>query len=87
MLCHMRTTFRLDDALLKETKQYAARTGRTVTAVVEDALREVLARGRPHRKRGRTRLPTFRGGGVRPGVDLDDTAALLAVMDERRGPS
>lgn len=25
-------------------------------------------------------LPTFRGSGLQPGVDLDDTAALLDVM-------
>jgi hypothetical protein len=29
------------------------------------------------------RLKTFRGGGVRPGVDLDDSASLLdAMVDE-----
>jgi hypothetical protein len=27
------------------------------------------------------RLRTFRGQGLRPGVDLDDTASLLDVMD------
>jgi len=27
-------------------------------------------------------LPTFRGDGLQPGVDLDDTASLLDVMDE-----
>jgi len=26
------------------------------------------------------RLKTFRGGGVRPGVDLDDSASLLDLM-------
>ena len=30
-----------------------------------------------------TRLPTFAGHGLRPGVDLDDTASLLDVMDSR----
>lgn len=28
-------------------------------------------------------LPTFRGRGLQPGVDLDDTASLLDLMDGR----
>ena len=40
----MRTTIYIDDALLAEAKQVAARTGRSLTAVVEDALRESLHR-------------------------------------------
>ncbi len=40
----MRTTVRLDDQLLLEVRRWAADTGRTITAVIEDALREVLAR-------------------------------------------
>lgn len=26
-------------------------------------------------------LPTFRGGGLQPGVDLDDSASLLELME------
>ena len=37
----MRTTIRLDDRLLAEAKQYAAESGRTLTGLIEDALREV----------------------------------------------
>ena len=78
----MRTTVRLDDHLLKEAKQLAAHTGRTLTAVIEDALREALNRNQKRPKRPPVKLPTFRGKGLRPGVDLDDTASLLEVMDE-----
>ena len=39
----MRTTVRLDDELLSEAKQIAAKTNRTLTAVIEDALRQHLA--------------------------------------------
>jgi hypothetical protein len=78
----MRTTVRLDDHLLREAKQLAARTGRTLTAVIEDALREALNRGHRPPRKPRVKLPTFRGRGIRPGVDLDDTAGLLDVMDE-----
>jgi hypothetical protein len=78
----MRTTIRLDDHLLKEAKQFAARTGRTLTAIIEDALREALSRSHKRQKLARVKLPTFRGRGLRPGVDLDDTASLLEIMDE-----
>lgn len=77
----MRTTIRLDDTLLSEAKQLAARTGRTLTAVIEDALRQSLAAARRPRTVPRSNLPTFRGDGLQPGVDLDDSAALLDVMD------
>jgi hypothetical protein len=32
-------------------------------------------------RRRRKRLPTFKGGGLRPGVDLSDSAGLLDLMD------
>jgi hypothetical protein len=76
----MRTTINLDDDLLAEAKQVAARTGRTLTAVVEDALRESLHRR--HRTARRTvELPVFGEGALQPGVDLDDSAALLDLME------
>jgi hypothetical protein len=78
----MRTTVRLDDRVLAEAKKYAAETGRTLTSVLEDALRETLARRSARTKGIRPiRLRTVKGDGVRPGVDLDDTAALLALME------
>ena len=79
----MRTTVRMDPHLLAEAKKLAASTGRTLTAVIEDAVRESLVRRRtPARRRGG--IPTFRGSGVMPGVDLDDSAALLDVMENER---
>jgi hypothetical protein len=76
----MRTTINIDDALLAEAKQVAARTGRSLTAVVEDALRQSLHR-RHQASRRAIDLPVFGEGGMRPGVDLDDSAALLDVME------
>ena len=80
----MRTTVRLDDHSLKDAKQLAARTGRTLTAVIEDVLREALKRRDKRPKRAPVKLPTFRGKGLRPGVDLDDTAFLLDIADAPR---
>jgi predicted transcriptional regulator len=39
----MRTTIRIDDQLLKKAKQLAARSGKSLTSIIEDALRESLA--------------------------------------------
>jgi len=77
----MRTTVRLNDRLLAEAKKHAAASGKTLTSLLEDALRETLARRRGRARSRRVRLKTVKGGGVRPGVDLDDSAALLDVME------
>jgi hypothetical protein len=78
----MRTTIRLDDDLLKEAKAAAARQGRTLTSLIEDGLRDQLARASAPRDRHAEPLPTFKGGGLRPGVDLDDNAAVRELLDE-----
>lgn len=78
----MRTTIRLDDDLLAIIKQEAARTNRTLAAVIEDALREMLARQQSVAERAPIRLTTVSGRGLQPGVDLDDSAALYDLMDQ-----
>ncbi len=78
----MRTTIKLADELIVEAKGIAARTGRTFAEVVEDAVRDSLARRR--RTDGTTisvPLPNFGEGGLQAGVDLDDSAELLDLMD------
>lgn len=76
----MRTTVRLDEHLLAAAKKHAAESGQTLTAVLEQALRESLARRSPKVKPKPVRLKTVKGSGVRAGVDLDDTASLLDLM-------
>lgn len=77
----MRTTIRLDDDLLRRAKREALDRGTTLTAVIEDALRRALAPTGSSRREP-FRMRTFLGDGVQPGVDLDDTSALLDLMDE-----
>jgi hypothetical protein len=77
----MRTTIRLNDDLLAEAKQAAIRSGRTLTAVIEDALRQSLRPAQPKSKRRRIRLPSSGEGGLRPGVNLDNSAELLDIME------
>lgn len=80
----MRTTIRLDSRLLAEAKKLAAETHRTLTSVIEDALRALLHRRVEAAKRTKFRAKTFRGDGLRAGVDLDDNAALRDLLDDRR---
>lgn len=78
----MRTTVRLDPGLLDRAREAAAEQGETLTSLIERGLRLVLARGQGGPSRRRVRLPVSRAtGGTLPGVDLNDSAALLDVMD------
>jgi Bacterial antitoxin of type II TA system, VapB len=81
----MRTTVRINDRLLAEAKKLAADKGSTLTAVIEDSLRAAISRHEPQRRPSKFRFPTFKGGGLQPGVDLDDTSALLDLMEDRNG--
>ena len=76
----MRTTIHLPDELLARAKRTAADSNRTVTALIEEALQAALStRRRPSTER--VELPTFGEGGLQPGGDLDDSAALLALAE------
>jgi predicted transcriptional regulator len=81
-----RTTIRLDDQLLRDAKTLAAESGRTLTAVIEDALRAALARRRMVEVDKKWEMPTFDMGGLMPGVDLDNNAALLDLMEADDDP-
>ncbi|MEZ5330566.1 MAG: ribbon-helix-helix protein, CopG family [Thermoanaerobaculia bacterium] len=76
----MRTTVRLPDELLRDAKRLAQQSDRTLTTVIETALRQLLDQER-RAQRPRPPLPTFKGRGLQAGVDLDDSAALLALME------
>ena len=78
----MRTTVRMEDELLRRAKELAARRETTLTAILEEALREWLDRQSRPRGRPRVDLPVSRSrGGLLPGVDLNDTADLLDRME------
>jgi hypothetical protein len=80
----MRTTVRLEEALITQAKEEAARRGTTLTALIEQGLRLVLTRPVTVEERPWVRLPVSRaGGGTLPGVDLNDSAALLDRLEGR----
>jgi hypothetical protein len=67
-----RTTVRLPDDLLKKAKRKAAQEGRTLTSLIEDGLRMVVAQPETHRKAKRISPPVSKAtGGLRPGVTID----------------
>jgi hypothetical protein len=78
----MRTTLDIDDHVLRQAKQVAAREGKTLTRVVEEALRERVARPRRAARPFRLRLLTKKGRLI-PGVNLADRDALYERMEGR----
>lgn len=78
----MRTTIRLRDDLLKRAKKRAAEENRTLTSLVEEGVALLLTA--PAKKpRKRVEVPVSRSsGGVLPGVDLNRSTDLEAVMED-----
>lgn len=75
----MKTTLNIDDTVMAELKREAARQGRTMSELVETALRLLL---RSRRKREKLAvLPSFRSGGTL--VDIADRDALYQAMEGR----
>ena len=81
MLGSMRTTLEIDGDTLRAVERYAAESGRTLSSVVDSALRGPLARagrkGRPYKLRW-----VIVHGRAQPGVDLTHRGDLLDRMEE-----
>lgn len=73
----MRTTIHLDDRLHAHARQVARESGRTLSAVIETALREYLARA----PGSHVVLLTDSGDGLQPGVDLANSSSLQDLLD------
>jgi hypothetical protein len=77
-----RTTVRLPPELLSRAKKKAAAQGRTLTSLIEDGLRLVVAGPAKHRPdRGMPRVSKARGG-LMPGIDLNDLSGLQEIDDQ-----
>jgi hypothetical protein len=83
MLLCMRTTININDALLQSAKVQAAKTNRTLTAVIEDALRLALGKKPGQTPSRKIKIPTTGSGGLQPGVDLDDMSSVFDRMEGR----
>jgi hypothetical protein len=87
MLRHMRTTINLPDDLIRQAKKAALEADTTLTEIIANALREALAQRRNKKKtRHDFKVTPSGSGGLLPGVDLDDTSALLDIMDGLNDP-
>jgi hypothetical protein len=83
----MRTTINLPNELLAQIKKLAATSNSTVTAIIEDALREALARRSRIGRRDHVILKTYGKRGSLPGVAIDDTATMLDLMESSDDPA
>lgn len=81
----MRTTIQLDDRLHELARQHAVAKGKTFTALIEEALREKLLSKKKVMSdisKNRVVLKTVGGEGVLIGVELDNNASLLDLMEQ-----
>lgn len=79
----MRTTINVDEQILIRTKAEALAKGKTIGTIIENALHQYFLKqdGLPAPRPAP--LPTFKGVGLQPGVDLDSSASLMDVMEGR----
>ena len=81
----MRTTVSIDDHLLSEAKQIAARSHRSLGQVIDDALRRMLTETAGARS-GSVTLPDHGSGGLQPGIDLEDSEQLAELLGDNDQP-
>ena len=79
MVFHMKTTLNIDDTVMAELRQEAARQERTMSELVETALRNLFRSQR--QEVCVPRLPVFHSGGAM--VDIADRDALYQAMEGR----
>ncbi len=80
MVFFVKTTLNLDPALIRAAKEVAARSGRTLTSIIEDALRHSLNANRGDNDVAFELVTS--PGNVRPGIELDDSASLLDALED-----
>jgi hypothetical protein len=77
-----RTTVRLPEDLLKRAKRKAAAEGRTLTSLIADGLRLVIAENRKATKPKRVIPRVSKAvGGPMPGLELTELPALQEMDD------
>jgi hypothetical protein len=76
----MKTTLNIDETVMKRLKRESARRGKTMSELVEAALRMFLQAPRPEAPQV-PELPTFDGGGAL--VDIADREALYGALEGR----
>lgn len=77
----MRTTVRLSEELLQSAKQHALATKRTLTQLIQDAVAALIERERGAASPRMVVLPTFRGEGTYPGIEINSSTKLIDQME------
>jgi plasmid stability protein len=80
----MRTTITLDDGLAADLKRRARTEGKSVSAVIADALRAQLNKRQMPPKTAPFRLVTVKGGGLRPRVAVAKLRTVEEIEDIER---
>jgi len=80
----MRTTITLDNGLAADLKRLARAEGRSVSAIISEAVRAQLARRETPSKTIPFRLITVKGGGLRRGADVTKLRTLEEAEDLER---
>ena len=80
----MRTTITLDDGLAADVKRRARTEGKSVSAVITEALRAQFTKRAAPPPPIPFRLITVKGGGLRPGVDVTRLRAVEETEDLER---
>ena len=82
----MRTTLILEDSIYHRAKVTAAERGVTVASVIEEALHLLLASESRQPPAALGPMPVDEGmSWTRPGVDINDSRALLEIMESGEG--
>jgi hypothetical protein len=77
-----RTTVRLPEDLLRRAKRKAAAEGRSLTSLIEDGLRRVLAEERRKEITKPKPIPVSKAtGGLLPGVDITKFSDIQGLDD------
>ncbi len=87
MVRSMKTTFNIDDALMRQLRIEAARRGVTMTEIVESGIRHMIANGEDEPKEVRKKpfeLPSWPMGTAR--VDIANRDELYRLFDEEKPP-
>lgn len=79
----MRTTVTIDDGLLEDAKRRAEQLDITLSALIEDALRERLTKPQTSRK-PKFRLVTFGGDGLQPGMTWEGLGRVIDEDEDER---
>lgn len=80
----IRTTIRLNNALMSQVKKFILERNLTFTALVCQALITHMNSEKLKKpKKKKFTLPVFKGkGGLQPGVDINNSAALYDLLDK-----